>query len=179
MFDKRYAGYIPQVGLVEALESKFDGDLHTMSFDDKSDFDAYLCALAYGSLGKQLFYDSRFADYTDKKLLENKAFMQGMLHFSILEKIQKAERILQSFDFEKTRKVDLSKFDEENDYATIAFILFYLRTKGYTVEWDKVSHSYTPINLENGPVSFTKSKQIKPSELLSYVEETLLADKNV
>ncbi len=171
--EKEYTDYIPNIELVRELEKQFSSDFDTFKFNARTDFETYLCALAYASTGKELFYDAKIAYHLDEKLKNNDEFMQGMLTYSLITKINKAKALMNSLDFEKTKKVDFSKEDQENDYATIAFVIYYLTTKGYKVEWDKMSHQYTPINVANGPVSFKKDKQLDAKELLENVKHDL------
>jgi hypothetical protein len=155
------------------LEECFSGDLHTSKFSDKEDFETYLCALAYGSIGKELFYDQKFSYQLSEKLKNNDEFMQGMATYSIMQKINKANFIINSLDFAKNLKIDFSKEDLENDYATIAFTLYYLSTKGYKVEWNKMSHDYSPINLSNGSVCFKKGATSNPEQLIENIKTDL------
>ena len=171
--EKEIKQYIPNIKLIRELEKNFTSDLNTYKFDEKEDFETYLCALAYGCVGKELFYDVKFADKLNTKLLNNDEFMQGMATYSILQKLSKAESIIHSLDFEKTLKIDFSKEDKENDYATVAFILYYMSTKGYKVEWDKMSHAFTSINLENGPVTFKKGATVNPETVLENIKTDL------
>ena len=171
--EKEYKDYIPDISLVRKLEEQFSSDFKTSKFDDKADFETYLCALAYGCVGKELLYDAKIAYKLDGELKNNDEFMQGMLTYSLLTKINKAKEIMHSSDFEKTQKVDFSKENQENDYATIAFVMYYLTTKGFKVEWEKMSHQFTPINVEKGPVSFKNDKKLDPKELLENVEQDL------
>ncbi len=176
---KEYKDYIPNIELVRELEKRFSSDLKTFDFSDNSDFETYLCALAYACAGKELFRDVKITSRVDEKLKNNDEFMQGMLTYSLISKINKAKFLMNSLDFEQTKKVDFSKEDQENDYATIAFVMYYLTTKGYKVEWEKMSHQYTPLNLERGPVSFKKDKQLDPKELLENVEHDLSKSKTL
>ena len=170
----KYNKYIPDIADVKKLESKFDSDGNTMEFSAEADFDAYLCALAYGSIGTELFYDAKIAYNLDGEQKNSAKFMQGMLAYSVLTKVHKAQALLDTLDFEKTHKLDLKQLNEENDYATIAFIMYYARTQGYKVEWDKISHAYVAINLDyNSSVSFKDADKVEHEELFDRVKEQL------
>lgn len=177
--EKEFSDYIPDIRLVRELERHFDGDLNTRDFDSKSDFETYLCALAYACLGKELFYDSRISLNLEAKQKNNDIFMQGMLTYSLIAKINKAKEIMNSIDFSKTKTISFEKEDQENDYATIAFVMYYLTTKGFRVEWDKMSHAISPINLEKGPVSFAEDKKLDPQVLIDNVKQDLNSKKVV
>ena len=170
--DKEFNEYIPNIKLVRALNRQFDSDFNTRTFSEY-DFETYLCALTYACAGKELFYGAKISYKLSNEQKNNEQFMQGMLTFSLIEKINKAEKILNSEEFKKSLKVDLSKLDAENDYASIAFILYYLTTKGFKVEWDKMCHAYSPINLSNGPISFVKSQAVDPNILIERVQNKL------
>ena len=171
--EKEIKQYIPNIKLIRELEKNFNGDLETSAFDENKDFETYLCALAYGSIGIELFYDAKIAYKLDDKLKNNDEFMQGMAAYSILQKINKAKSIIDSSEFQEKMKVDFSKEDKENDYATVAFALYYMSTKGYKVEWEKMSHAYTPINLSKGAVSFKKGAIVDPEQLLENIKSDL------
>ncbi len=171
--------YIPDIKLVRMLEKVFDGDLNTSQFSSEEDFETYLCALAYGCIGKELFYDETYTRHIPKELLRNPEFMQGMLTYSVIEKINEAERILNSSEFEKNMKIDFSEMDSKNDYASIAFIIFYLTTKGYRVEWHKMSHAISPINVSNGPVTFKRTNTLMPEQLIENVKSDLNRGKTI
>ncbi|MBR6778528.1 MAG: hypothetical protein IKM43_00025 [Clostridia bacterium] len=168
--EKDHKKYIPDIKLVYRIQKEFSGDLHTELFDEEYDFNTYICALAYGSIGKELFFDPNVSENIPADMKKNKVFMQGMLQYSIIKKINKATSILNSAEFKKTKKIDFSLEDKIHDYATIAFVIYYLTTQGYKVQWDKMSHNFSPINMENGLVEFTKSKKINPTELLESVD---------
>lgn len=165
--------YIPNIADVRKLQAKFDSDLNTMEWSAKKDLETYLCALAYGSMGTELFYDEKIAYRLDKATKNNDEFMQGMLTYSVLNKMHIARQMLGSFEFEKNGTLNLEQFDKINDYATIAFILYYARTQGYKVKWDEMSHAYTPINLENGDVLFEKAEKLDPEMLWDNVTEQM------
>ena len=176
--DKEVAAYIPDIKFIRELQKHFDGDLNGPYGIGELSFDEYLCALAYGCLGKELCYDSRVEYKLGNELKNNDTFMQGMLTYSILTKIAKVKQIMESLDFQKNKKIDFSHEDEQNDYATIAFALHYLNTKGHKVEWDKISHAYTPINI-NGPVSFSKSKVKSTNDRLDLLSDFLDMKKSL
>ena len=176
--EKEIKNYIPNVEMLRKLEEVFSSDFHTTTFSSEEDFDTYLCALAYGTAGKELFYDHQITEQIPEKLKKDEMFMQGMLTYSLIKKINRAKEILNSSEFQATRKIKFT-FEEERDYATVAFILHYLNTKGYKVEWEKMSHDFTPLNLERGPVSFVKSKTVDPKELIENVKSEINLAQNV
>ena len=74
--EKEYKDYIPNIKLVRELEKNFNGDLVTRKFDEEKDFETYLCALAYGCAGKELFHDAKISYHLGEDLKNNNEFMQ-------------------------------------------------------------------------------------------------------
>lgn len=173
--EKEIKQYIPNIALIRELETKFNGDLQTAAFSSKKDFETYLCALAYGSIGVELFYDAKIAYKLDDKLKNNDEFMQGMAAYSIMQKMNKAEDIMYSSEFQEKMTIAFNEERYSHDYATVAFVMYYLSTKGYKVQWDKMCHDFCPINLSKGPVEFKKGAATNPEQML----ENVKADLNV
>ena len=171
--EKDIKKYIPNIDLIRTLETKFSSDFETRAFDEKEDFETYLCALAYGCIGKELFYDAKIAYNLNNKLKDNDTFMQGMATYSILQKIDKAKQLMHSVDFEETMKIDFENKVDHHDHATIAFIMYYLSTNGFKVQWDKMCHDYCPINLSRGPVEFKNGQKVDPEFLLENIKSDL------
>ena len=51
--------------------------------------------------------------------------------------------------------------------------MYYLSTKGYKVEWDKMCHDYVPINLANGAVCFKNGVATNPEQMIENIEMCL------
>ena len=172
--------YIVSAKLVKVLETKFNSDLYTDSFDTR-DFPDFLCAQAYGAIGKEVFYDAKMTKVLDVMKKSNNfqldaQFYQGMITHSIIQKINIAEKVLQSLEFQKTHTIDMSKVGEgEFDYATQAFIMFYAYTQGYKFDWDKVDHAYSAFNFsDKSKLEFSKkSTPLDPQWVISGLEMQL------
>lgn len=168
--------YIPDIEDVKEIQGYFDGDLNNYGgeWSAKKDLDTYLCALAYGCIGKEMFYDAKVNYNLDPEELRNKDFMQGMLSYSVLTKVHQAKRMLESSEFEKTKTLNFKQFEDNHDYATMAFIIYYARTNGYKVEWGKIDHAYTPLNFSySSNVSFVNGDKVEHEDLFANVLESI------
>lgn len=173
--------YMISARTVKELESKFDGDFHTTFFKPEN-FGEFLCAQAYGLIGKEIFYDATFthkiADMKREHLIETDSqFYQGMISYSILQKVAKAKAILESSEFAKSKTIDMTMFDQGtfHDYATQAFVLYYAYTQGYYCDWSKMDHRYSALNFDYKPnVEFENvERKTAPALLISEVESDL------
>ena len=116
--DKEFNEYIPNIKLVRALNRQFDSDFNTRTFSEQ-DFETYLCALTYACAGKELFYDAKISYKLSDEQKNNEQFMQGMLTYSLLTKINKAKEIMNSSEFQQTKKVDFSVEEKSNEEDVI------------------------------------------------------------
>lgn len=166
--------------MVKILESKFDCDLYTRDFDPK-DLGTFLCAQAYGCIGKEIFYDSKMTaslsamtQASGKKLGDS--FYQGMITYSILSKIATIQAALDSSDFATTKSLNMNQLSVDKfDYGTQAFALFYAYTKGYVCDWSKINHDYSALNFGTNPnVRFkVTGEEIDPKILIDKVAQRL------
>ncbi len=172
--------YLVSSKMTKILEQKFNSDLYTRDFDPK-DLGTFLCAQAYGCIGKEIFYDAKMAtpllamaQASGKKLGDS--FYQGMVTYSILSKIATVQAALDSSEFATSKSLDMSQLSADNfDYATQAFALFYAYTKGYVCDWSKINHDYSALNFgTNSNVRFEATgKEIDPKILIEKVAQRL------
>lgn len=170
--------YLVGSKMTKILEQKFNGDLYTRDFDPK-DLGTFLCAQAYGCIGKEIFYDAKMAE-TLSAMSKNgdKSFYDGMVTYSILSKIATVQAALDSSEFATSKSLDMSQLSADKmDYATQAFALFYAYTKGYVCDWDKLDHSYSALNFGTNPnVKFVATgKETNPATLIGNVKRELEA----
>ena len=171
--------YLVNAKLTRMLDTKFDSDLYTRDFKS-CDFGTYLCALAYASIGKELFSDAKITGALDNMQQDStirldRNFFEGMVTYSVLSKIAAVQEVMSSSEFEKTKTLDMSKIAGKNDYATQAFALYYAYTKGYVCDWDHMNHSYSELNFSYDPkVQFKDvGKETDPKSLVENVMREL------
>lgn len=159
----------------KTLRKSFNLDYITEDFNPKENLDSYLCALAYGAVGLEIFDDAKTRNIISAQELKDEKFSTGMLKSSILSKLNKAKGILNSAKFKKTGTIDFLKEHEANDYATIYFITYYLRTQGFVVKTNPNHNTeYPPFELDfNGNLSFKKGRAVSHKRILKEVAETL------
>jgi len=164
----------------KVLRKNFNLDYITDKFDPQQDLDTYLCALAYGSVGLEIFEDEKTRRYVTAQELKDEKFAEGMLKQSILSKINRAKGIINSDKFQKTGIVDFRAEHDANDYATIYFATYYLRTQGYVVKTNPNHNTdYPPFALDfNGNLSFKKGRQVSHNRILKQVAETLKTNQS-
>lgn len=162
--------------MTKILEQKFNSDLYTRDFDPK-DLGTFLCAQAYGCIGKEIFYDAKMAaPLSAMSKNGDKSFYDGMVTYSILSKIATVQAALDSSEFATSKSLDMSQLSADNfDYATQAFALFYAYTKGYVCDWSKINHAYSALNFGTNPtVRFEATgEEIDPKILIDKVAKRL------
>lgn len=173
--------YLVGSKMTKILEQKFNSDLYTRDFDPE-DLGTFLCAQAYGCIGKEIFYDAKMATpllamaQASGKKLGDKSFYDGMVTYSILSKIATVQAALDSSEFATSKSLDMSQLSADNfDYATQAFALFYAYTKGYVCDWSKINHAYSALNFGTNPnVRFEATgEEIDPKILIDKVAKRL------
>lgn len=171
---KNMKPYIPDIRFVKKLQEVFNADLKTKVFNAEEDLQEYLCALAYAAIGKELFADESIEGQIDVKSKKNADFMQGMLTYSIIQKVNSAERILNSTEFKAKHTIDFTKEAKEWNSATIAFVVYYMSTKGFNINPKLLKGTYSPLASITDTVEFSKKEKMnRHSLLIRCVEDDL------
>lgn len=167
-----FESYIPKFSQVRDLQSTMPSSLNSPAFPQEANFEKYLCAIAYSSLAKQILANQTIpAAY-----LKNDAFCQGMLTNTILEVVDFVKKQTENTVFKRDKTLDVSQFKSIEDNSKIIFMVYYLRTQGYNIIWNKEKgQKFDPIKLHmQGKLTFEQTTKANAKECMNNTMECVV-----
>lgn len=167
-----YESYVPQFSKVRELTSTMPSSLRSKEFIQEENFEKYLCAIAYASLGKQILSNTTIP----VELLKNNAFAQGLMTATILELITFVKQKTENLTFEKNKTLDIKNFSSVEDNAKLIFIVYYLRTQGYKIQWNRnQSKNFDPMFLNTkDSLTFEQTTKVNAKQCMDNMFECVV-----